>query len=489
MTKTRDRRTVHPSYTGRRYGAAAALIATAFAVLPASAQVAEQSVPSKDRSLMEVTVYNGNLALVRETRTASLAKGLNRLALTGVSPSMQPSTASVTVQAEKPVAQIEQTFAFDLLTPEALLRHSVGQTVRIIRTNPATGEEKMENAKILSARNGVILQIGERIETGVPGRIVYDTLPANLREMPTLLATVDASEAEPATLDLRYLTGGINWQADYVAQLDKTGSTLAVQAVATVTNNSGAAYDDATLRLVAGSINQGPASGQPELRAMAAKEAMAAAAPIAPQPIGDMHLYPIPRKATLGDRETKQIVLFDATRVPVTKEYRIVGNGSFHTRRFGDPLTVNAERLLRFKNDKQAGLGVPMPAGTFRVYGATEHVSDTFLGADHIEHTANGEEIVLALGDAFDITARRVQTDFHTQGLPKNTYESAHEIKIRNATSHPVTVKVIEHLPGDWEILSASHKFKKTASDQAEWSIPIPAESDRTLTYKARVQR
>ena len=130
-----------------------------------------------------------------------------------------------------------------------------------------------------------------------------------------------------------------------------------------------------------------------------------------------------------------------------------------------------------------------MPAGTFRVYGATETVSDTFLGADRIEHTAKGQEVTLALGEAFDITARRVQTEFRTQGLPKNTYETGHQIKVRNATSKPVTVKVIEHIPGDWEILSASHKFKKIASDQAEWSLPVPANGETTLTYKARVQR
>lgn len=490
---TRGRKTVHTRYAHRRYGVIAVLIATALTSLPAAAQVAkqvaEQKVPSTDRTAMEVTVYNGNLALVRETRKLHLVKGVNRLALIDVSPSMQPPTASVTVHAAKPVTPIEQTFAFDLLTPQSLLRHSVGQTVRVIRTNPATGDEKMENAKILSARNGVILQIGHRIETGVPGRIVYDTLPAGLREEPTLLATVEAGDAEPATLDLRYLTAGITWQADYVAKLDKAGTSLSVQAVATITNNSGAAYDDATLRLVAGTINQGPAGRRPELRAMAAKAAVQAPASVAPQPIGDMHLYPIPRKTTLGNRETKQIVLFDAARVPVTKEYRIVGNGVFHTRRFGNPLTVNAERLLRFKNDKPSSLGIPMPAGTFRVYGATEQVSDTFLGADHIAHTAKGEEVVLALGDAFDITARRVQTEFHTQGLPKNTYDSGHRIKIRNAKSQPVTVKVVEHIPGDWKILSASSKFKKTASDEAEWSIPIPANGEKTLTYKVRVQR
>ncbi|MPY72682.1 MAG: DUF4139 domain-containing protein [Alphaproteobacteria bacterium] len=473
----------------RQLPAVAALLAATCISLPAAAQPAERAAAPQDRTAMELTVYNGNLALVRETRRVSLTKGVNSLALTGVSPAMQPATASVTVQAQKPVTQIDQTFAFDLLTPEALLRHSVGNAVRVIRTNPATGEETTESAKVLSARDGVILQIGDRIETGIPGRIVYDALPPTLREKPTLLATVEAAAAEPATLDLRYLTGGVSWQADYLAELDKNGSSLSVQAVATLTNNSGATYEDATLRLVAGTINQGPVGFRPEMmRTMAAKDA-AAAAPVPSQPVGDMHVYPIPRKTTLADRETRQIVLFESARVPVAREYRLVGNGGFHLRRVPEPVTVNAERLLRFKNDKPAGLGVPMPAGTFRVYGGTGDAADTFLGADHIQHTAAGGEVVLDLGQAFDITARRVQTDYRTQGLPKNASESAHEIKLRNASASAVTVKIVEHLPGDWEILKSSQPFKKASSNRAEWSIEIPANGERTLTYEARVQR
>jgi hypothetical protein len=477
--------------TRNRNAALAALTLIAGAAFPAAADTAERVAAPADRTKMELTVYNGSLALVRESRRATLAKGVNRLALTGVSPSMQPATASVTVQSQKPVTQIDQVFAFDLLTPEALLRHSVGNTVRVIRTNPATGEEKTESAKVLSARDGVILQIGDRIETGIPGRIVYDTLPPTLREKPTLIATLDAEAAETATLDLRYLTGGVSWQADYVAELDKNGSSLSVQAVATLTNNSGATYEDATLRLVAGTINQGPVGFQQDMmRGVAAKEAMVAAAPPIPtQPDGDMHVYPIPRKTTLADRETRQIVLFESERVPVVREYRFVGNGGYHLRRMPEPVTVNAERLVRFKNDKAAGLDVPMPAGTFRIYGGNGDAADTFLGADHIQHTAAGGEVVLDLGQAFDVTARRVQTDYRTQGLPKNASESTYEIKLRNASERTVTVKVVEHLPGDWEILKSSPSFKKTASDQAEWSIELPAGGERTVTYQARVQR
>jgi hypothetical protein len=465
-------------------GALTGAVATA-----AAAQQAERTTSADDRASIEVTVYNGNLAMVRETRKTSLAKGQTRLALTGVSPAMQPATASVALQSDKPATFIDQTFAFDLLTPDALLRHSVGRTVRVIRTNPATGEETVEIAKVLSARGGVILRVGDRIETGIPGRIVYDTLPPGLREKPTLFAIFESQSETPATVNLRYLTGGLSWQADYTGQLDKTGTSLSLEAVATVTNSSGADYEDASLRLVAGTINQGPSPSQPMLKGMVAERAFAAAPPVPQTPVGDMHLYPIPRKTTLNDQETRQIVLFSADRVPVTKEYRIIGNSGFYLRQVGDPVTVHAERLIKFKNDKKAGLGVPMPAGTVRVYGATETVSDTFLGADQIDHTAKDEEVSLSLGDAFDITAERWQTDFKTQGLPKNTYESSYEVKLRNATDKPVTVRMIEVLPGDWKVLSESQAHKKPSASQAEWDVAIPASSEKTLTYGVRVQR
>ncbi|MGD8810563.1 MAG: DUF4139 domain-containing protein, partial [Gammaproteobacteria bacterium] len=457
----------------------------------AIAQQTERAATPADRTVIEVTVYNGDLAMVRETRKASLARGRTRLALPGVSPAMQPATASVALHSDTTVTFIDQTFAFDLLTPESLLRHSVGQTVRVIRTNPATGEETVEVAKVLSARNGVILQIGDRIETGIPGRIAYDSLPNTLREKPTLFATFESSGDIDATLDLRYLTGGLTWQADYIGQLDKTGAVLTLEAVATVTNSSGAAYEDADLRLVAGTINQGPRPARPAMKAMESQRALAAAAPapVPTAPVGDMHLYPIPRKTTLSDQETRQIILFRSSHVPVTKEYRVMGNGNFHTYRIGEPQTMNAERLLKFTNDKHAGLGIPMPAGTVRVYGATEIVSDTFLGADRIDHTADGEEVTLSLGRAFDITAERRQTDFKTQGLPKNTFESSQEIKIRNASDKPETVKLVDLMPGDWSILNESYPHKKIAANQAEWTVAVPPKGERTLTYTVRVQR
>ena len=468
---------------------AAALGATMAATAGTAAASAEKTVPPTARTNLAVAIYNGNVAFVREQRRVDLAEGRNLLALSGVSPSMRPSTAAILASGPQPLTLVDQTFAFDLLTPESLLKHSVGRTVRIVTTHPTTGEESVAAAKVLSARNGVVLRIGDRIETELPGRLVFDSLPSSLRESPTLLVTFEAPQQTSASLDLRYLTGGLTWQADYIAELDAKETTLSIQATATIANNSGVAYNDARVRLVAGSIDHGPQPEPPGVRAMSAEEtAPMAAAPMPAQPAGDMHIYAIPGATTLSDRATKQITLFGAAKVPVTKEFRIQGDGNVHVRRFGNPFKVNAERLLRFRSAKDSDLAVPMPAGVVRVYARAIESADVFLGADRIAHTAVGEEVRLNLGRAFDITATRRQTDFRKQGLPRNTYETEHEIEIRNATPNGVAVKVVERIPGDWRILSSSAKHEKTASDRAEWTIDIGPNGGKTLVYKARVQ-
>ena len=472
--------------TGKR-GLWRILAITAFLLSPtgAFAQGSERVVSDEARTALDVTIYNSNVALIRDQRRIKLAKGLTTLALTGVSPSMQPATVGVATGVAK---LVDLNFAFELLTPASLLKHSVGRTVRVIKTNPKTGEESVEVATVLSARNGVVLRIGDRIETQVPGRLVYDQLPKTLRESPTLLATVETDAETETPLDIRYLTGGLTWQASYVADLDASETTVSLQALATVTNNSGTPYNDATLRLVAGTINQVPEARPANVAALGAKRGAPVAADVPVQGVSDMHMYPIDGIVALGDQETKQIALFQAPKVKVTKEYRILGNENFHTRRFGGPLVVNAERVLRFKNDKDSGLGVPMPAGVVRVYGNDSEAANPFLGADQIRHTAAGQEIRLTLGNAFDITATRRQTNFQTQGLPKNVYEATHEIKLSNATSRSVMVTVVERIPGDWRILSSSGKHKKISANRAQWVVTVPANNSKTLTYKVRVQ-
>ncbi|MGE4219014.1 MAG: DUF4139 domain-containing protein, partial [Alphaproteobacteria bacterium] len=325
------------------------------------------------------------------------------------------------------------------------------------------------------------------IETGVPGRLVFDSLPAGLTERPTLYVAVDSESPRDATFDLRYLTGGLTWRADYVAALAPDAKTLDFSGFATITNTSGVAYRDAAVRLVAGSVNREaqPMPRAAPVMAMMKTEDAAGAGP-APQPVGDLHLYPLSGRLTLEQRETRQQALVGPVRVPVVRTYRIEGGGA-HLGRQDQPVDQNAAIRLTVVNDKAGGLGVPLPRGTVRVYGAADG-GPVFMGEDGIGHTAAGEEVKLDIGTAFDIVATRRQTDFRSEGLPKRVFESAHAIELRNAKAEPVEVIVSESIPGDWTMLQESQKHEKPTSGTARWTVQIPANGKTELTYRVRVQ-
>lgn len=468
-------------------GLALLLLAATAPGLPAAAQEGA-AVESPAQGPVGLTIYNDGLALVADRRTVRLEKGANRIAVEQVSTAMQPET--VLVEADRngaPLAVRARSFNFDLLTPSALLQRAVGSTVRVIQVNPATGQEKVEQAEVLSAAEGVVLKIGDRIETGVPGRLVFDSLPPGLTERPTLYVAVDSDTAREATFDLRYLTGGLSWRADYVAALAPDGKTLDFSGFATITNTSGVAYRDAAVRLVAGSVNR---EAQPMPRAAPAMAMMkmedsAGSGPV-PQAVGDLHLYPLAGRLTLEQRETRQQGLVGPVRVPVVRTYRIDGGGA-HLGRQDQPVDDQATVRLTFVNEKSGGLGQPLPRGTVRVYGAADG-GPVFLGEDGIEHRAAGEEVKLDIGRAFDIAATRRQTDFQSEGLPKRIFESAHAIELRNAKPEAVEVIVTESIPGDWTMLKESQKHEKPTAGTARWTITVPANGKTELTYRVRVQ-
>ncbi|MDA0655236.1 MAG: DUF4139 domain-containing protein [Proteobacteria bacterium] len=453
----------------------------------------EKTVVAKDRTQLNLTIYNGNLALIQDQRRLNLDKGLNRVGFAGVSRAMMPSTAFLAVTSARPVKILEQDFAFDLLTPSKILEYAVGQKVHIVQTHPTTGEEKTVEGVLLSTQGGTVIKVGDRIETNPPGRLVFTKLPAGLRREPTLLATLDLEKSAQSVLDLRYLTGGLSWQADYVADYSEKDGTIALQAWATVTNKTGIDFKDATLRFVAGSVNRRTHAPSPQrMRAMAkASMEVAATAPgggMRAQSVGDFYLYQLPRKASLVNQQTKQLALLKAKKVTVTREYQMRGGG-FHYRRYSQVQPLNAEIILKFVNKKFDGLGLPLPAGIVRVYGKSPDKSALFLGEDTIQHTAKGREVELSLGRAFDISAKRRQTSFRKQGLAKNTFEAGYEIAVKNAKDKPATIKLFENMPGEWTILSESHNHKKKNSQEAVWSLKVPAGGETVLTYEVRSHR
>ena len=452
----------------------------------ASAQSPERALGAEARRAGTLTVYSGDLALVDEVRRADLAAGRTRLALTDVGTALRPET--VLLDAEG-LRVLERVFAFDLLTPQRLLEAAVGHKVKVVRTNPETGAETVLDAEVLAVAGGLVLRVGDRIETAEPGRIVFDSLPEGLRTRPTLLAEVEAAAAGPRDLSLSYLTGGLNWQADYVARLDEAGTRLDLTGFVTVTNNSGASFEDAKLRLVAGVVNQ--AVAVPMLRKemrMATMDAVAA-----PQAAGmpsqeaasDRYLYRYERPVDLADRETKQLTLFEAKAVPATRVYRFdnLVNAYNASEEIGP---VQADIVLEVENDKAGNLGRPLPAGVVRVYEAAAG-SPLFAGEDRIAHTAEGGTLKLNLGQAFDITGTARTTAF--ERIAKTSFETAQEIVLKNAKDEAVEVKVAGVMPRDWKMLSESAPHEAETAQRIVWTLSVPANGETTLTYRARINQ
>lgn len=460
----------------------------------AESVAAETAVLSaEDRTELVLTIYGNGLALIRDRREALLGGEESRLAFAGVSPKMIASSARVSGAGLNVVAL---DYDFDLLTPQALLRRSLGHEVGVVRTHPTTGEETVERARVLSVEGGVVLRYRDRIESGVPGRLVFDAVPPDLHPLPTLVATVDGSEAgsKQRPIELSYLTEGLSWRADYALMLDESGERLTLDGRATVTNLSGTDFAAARLGLVAGNVRR-VATPRPVPKRLAVMRAAApmAAEAAAPMPeretFGDLHLYKVARPVTIADRQTKQLALMRAADVAVRRRYVSEGPAAVFRamprRRQPDHPAV----VLQFINDVKTGPGQPLPAGTARIYARDSGGELRMIGEDRLSRTPLGGTVKLRPGKAFDITVERLQTDFVRAGLDKRTSESAHRITVRNAKATPVTVDVVEIIPGDWTILKESAPHTKEAADRARWAVTVAPGGSSELTYRVRARR
>jgi hypothetical protein len=450
-----------------------------------------------DQQSVAVTIYNQNLALVKDQRKVKLNTGANKLALRDVSAQIRPETALLrSLTQAGGLSILEQNFDFDLLTPQKLLEKYVGRTVTVVKTNPATGMETSEQAQVLSANNGVVLKIGDRIETGIPGRLVYSDVPANLRDRPTLVVQLNSKTAVEQNVELSYLTSGLGWKADYVAELNPSEDRLDLSGWVTLTNTSGTTYRNAKLQLVAGDVNR-----VPEMRPMVKTmrmDAMAAeaAAPMAEESLLEYHLYTLDRPTTIAENQTKQVALLSASAVPARKELVLRGEEYYYQSSYlpnngelGQKLKVGV--FVEFDNKEASKLGMPLPKGVMRVYKKDSAGNAQFVGEDNIDHTPKNESVRLKLGNAFDVTADRKQTDFKRLPNPakgNSAFESAYEIVLKNAKKERVTVTVQEPIPADWKMLKSSHPHEKANSNLATWKIDIPAEGKATLTYRVQVK-
>ena len=450
---------------------------------------------SADQREVSVTIYNDQLALVKDLRNIRLKNGLNNLAFREVSAQMRPETALLrSLDYPEGFRLIEQNFNFDLLSPQKLLEKFVCKSVRIVKTHPTTGKETLLDAVVLSVNNGVVFKIGNRIETGYPGRVIFDEVPSNLRDRPTLVLQLNSPTSKQQQLQLSYLTGGLSWKADYVAELSQNDDSVDLTGWVTLNNHSGTTYKNAKLQLVAGDVNRVKNELLPASRGMALKSADMAQEldNMVEESLFEYHLYTLQRPTTISDNQSKQVSLLSATKIPVKKEFLLKGQDYYYHSSYGSigqKLKVGV--FVEFNNGEESNLGMPLPKGVVRVYKNDKSGNAQFVGEDQIDHTPKNEDVRLKLGDAFDITADKKQTNFkkaHALGKYSYAYSVSFEIELKNAKNEDVEVAIHEPIPGDWKMQNESHPHQKVAAGTAEWKIKVPAEGRTKLSYKVLIR-
>src|SRR5262252_3724699 len=510
IEEIRMKSSVFPKNIGPRWMAATAAIALAGAAAfvpsyeaekkaepqergstPSSA--GEQSTSLNDQTDLSVAVYNSNIALVRDVRQLQLPAGSFRLKFMDIAATVNPATVHFRSLAEPDkLGVVEQNYEYDLLEPAKLLNKYVGKEVTIVRSyieNNTTKHEEIR-ATLLANNNGPVWKIGNEIVTGLFGESYrFPEVPANLYDRPTLLMSLENSGSRKQTIETSYLASNLSWNADYVLTVGRDDKAADMDGWVTLVNNSGTAFHNAKLQLVAGDLNRLPAREQYRAMDAMAKPQPAPAAPQFQQEnFSEYHLYSLARHTSLEDKESKQISLLEGSGVPVEKLF-VVNGQSFYYRNAqnpGSPLKDPVMVFYKFKNEERAGLGIPLPAGNTRVYQKDSKGGLLFIGEDHIDHTPKDEFVTVKIGNAFDLVAERKQTDF--KKIADRVYEMEFAITLRNHKDTPVTIQVNEPIGGDWEMLSSTFEAKKTDAFAAQFNAPVKANGESVLKYRVRVR-
>jgi hypothetical protein len=447
----------------------------------------------KDQTDLFVTVYNSNIALVRDVRQLALPSGTLDLQLADIAASVNPATVHFRSLSEPAkLGILEQNYEYDLLGPERLLKKYIGRDVTLVRTRSESGTTKQEivTARLLAYNDAPVWQIGNEIVTGYAAeQYRFPEIPGNLHSRPTLVWKLENSGARDHRIETSYLAGNLSWSADYVLTVGRDDQHADLDGWVTVSNTSGTSYRNTRLQLVAGELNRVEGNMMKD-EAVMAKAAQRAASPeaFAREVFSEYHLYSLNRRTTLEENETKQISLLNGSGTPVKKLFVVNGQNFYYRNRQnpGSPLKDSVQVFYKFRNDDASGLGMPMPAGVIRVYQADTKGGLQFAGEDRIDHTPKDEDVTLKIGTAFDVVCDRKQTDF--ERIADNVYEMAFEIRLRNHKAAPITVQVNEPIAGDWRMLSSTYTAKKTEAWAAQFEVPVAAGAESVLQYRVRVR-
>src|SRR5688572_13783971 len=432
-----------------------------------------------------VTIYNGNLGLVKDVREVRLPLGMTEAQFMDVAAQIDPTTVHLRSLTEPAGLRIlEQNYEYDLLSSDKLLEKYVGRTVRLYQ-----GDGTFHEAKLLSTA-GPVFEINGQIHLGYSGRMVLPSLPENLVAKPTLVWLLRNQTAAAQRVEASYLTGGITWKADYVMVVNAADTRADLTGWVTIDNKSGATYGNAALKLVAGDVNRAR-DGRREQRMMdvAAKAASVqeASRDFASEGFFEYHLYTLDGRTTIKDRQTKQLALMSAADVPVVKHLMYYGAQDYYRTAYGMPMSnQKVSVLLELKNSADHLLGRPLPKGKVRVYKSDAGGSQQFIGEDWIDHTPTDERVKIKLGEAFDVVGERTQKEYRK--LAPGLWEVEWEIALRNHKAQEQTVTVIEPVPGDWQVLHSTHAWEKPQAHTLRFSIAVPREGAAKLVYRVRIK-
>jgi hypothetical protein len=461
------------------------------AASPGAAGQAPQDVSTlEDQADLSLTVYNSDLALVRDVRDVRLATGAHDLRFMDIAATVNPATVHLrSLTGPGALQVVEQNYEYDLLEPDKLLRKYVGRDVTLVRRVQRNGttEEETVTARLISYNSAPVWQIGSEIVTGLQAdHVRFPELPGNLFSRPTLIWTLDNQGPGRHRIEAAYLAGKLSWNADYVLTVGRDDRAADLDGWVTLTNGSGTAFPNASLQLVAGDVNRARQAFQDEL-VMRKEMAQSATGRMSEESFSEYHLYSLAHRTTINNNQTKQLSLLNGTGIPVRKRYSVDARAIYYRnpQHPGTPLKSDVQVRYELTNAAADGLGLPLPAGVVRVYQADTRGGVQFAGEDRIDHTPKDEVVGVTIGRAFDVVCERQQTDF--QKIAASTYEVAYRITLRNHKASAITVDLNEPFGGTWQILSSSHRYTKTDAWAARFGVPVAADGTATVEYRVRV--
>jgi len=460
----------------------AALPVLAIATLALAAPAA----PAPEEGV-SLTVYNQNFGVVKEVRTLAIDQKLATLQFRDVAKQIDPTSVhfrSLTDPAGTTV--LEQNYEFDLVSADKLLDKYIDKKIAVV-----TKQGQKYDGTLMSFDAGQLVIQGTK-ELYMVQRpdnvqnIEFGALPEGLLTRPTLVWKVATEKPGKHLAQVTYQTTGLSWRADYSAVVNADDTRMDLSGWVTLTNQCGAAFKDARVKLIAGDVRriQPPVVREELAKARGLAEGKGGGGGFEEKTFFEYHMYTLGRTTTVNENQVKQVELLTAADVPVLKRYVFEPGGRYWHKRYGQGDFYKINVYVEFKNSKDQKLGMPLPKGKMRMYKKDPaDASLEFVGEDEIDHTPKDEELKLYVGDAFDIVGEKTITD-RKQG--DRWRQESVKIELRNHKEENIVVRIREHMAGgQWDITAKSQDFKKIDASTIEFDVPVAKDGKAQVTYTA----